>query len=158
MCASPLDFLRAGPPPPRVAVLPDGMFFSRAIPVAPGSTRPEVVAQVGLALESLSPFPLAQVYFGYFWPQGADHALVFAAYRRRFTVEQVESWKGVQHVIPAFATVLGSGVPPATTVILSSPEGLTAVHWGPGPVPTAVLFQPVPPRLPRRSGRRPAPG
>ncbi len=148
MCASPLDFLRAGPPPPRVAVLPDGMFFSRAIPVAPGSTRPEVVAQVGLALESLSPFPLAQVYFGYYWPQGADHALVFAAYRRRFTVEQVESWKGVQHVIPAFATVLGSGVPPATTVILSSLEGLTAVHWGTGPVPTVVLFQPVLPEAP----------
>lgn len=148
MCASPLDFLRAGPPPPRVAVLPDGMFFSRAIPVAPGSTRAEVVAQVGLALESLSPFPLAQVYFGYYWPQGADHALVFAAYRRRFTVEQVESWKGVQHVIPAFATVLGSGVPPATTVILSSPEGLTAVHWGTGPVPTVILFQPVLPDAP----------
>ena len=47
MCASPGDFLRAGPPPPRVALLPDSVFFSRAVPVAPGATRAEVVAQVG---------------------------------------------------------------------------------------------------------------
>ena len=33
MCASPLEFLRAGPPPPRVALLPDALFFSRTVPV-----------------------------------------------------------------------------------------------------------------------------
>ncbi len=144
MCASPLEFLRKGPPPPRVAVLPDAVFFSRSIPVQPGATRAEVVSQVGLALESLSPFPLAQLYHGYYWPEGADRALAYASYRRRFTVEQVAAWAGAEYVVPAFASVLGCEVPPATTILLASAEGLTAVHWERGRVPSSVLYEPLP--------------
>jgi hypothetical protein len=103
---------------------------------------------VELALESLSPFPLAQVYFGYFWPEGADRALAYAAYRRRFTVEQVEGWRGVEHVVPTFAAVLGIPAEPATTLILASAEGLTAAHWDRGPVPASVHYQPLPPDAP----------
>jgi hypothetical protein len=141
MCASPLKFLRFGPPPPRVAILPDAVFFSRAVPVAADATRAQVVSEVGLALESLSPFPLAQLYFGYYWTPGASRALAFASYRRRFTVDQVAEWAGAQHVMPAFAAVLGSDVQPATTVILSAPDGLTAVHWSQGNVPSLVLHR-----------------
>lgn len=143
MCASPLDFLRAGPPPPRVATLPDAVFFSRSIPVAAGASREDVVAQVGVALESNSPFPLTQLYYGYFWPAGSDRALAFASYRRRFTVEQLAEWAGADYVIPAFAALLGCAVEPATTIILSSPDGMTAVHWDQGSVPSLVLHRPV---------------
>src|ERR1017187_8075095 len=139
MCASPIDLLRAGPPPPRVAILPDAVFFSRSIAVAAGAPRPEVVNQVGIALEALSPFPLAQLYYGYYLPPGADRALAFASYRRRFTAEQLSEWAGAEHVMPAFAAILGCDPQPATTVILTAPEGLTAVHWGKGPVPSALL-------------------
>jgi hypothetical protein len=141
MRASPFDILRGGPPPPRVAILPDAVFFSRAIPVTPGALRAEVVAQVGLALESLSPFPLAQLYFGYYWPEGAERALAYAAYRRRFTADQLAEWAGAERVMPAFAAILGYGAPPATTVVLSTEGGLTAVHWDAGPVPSVVLHQ-----------------
>jgi hypothetical protein len=126
-----------------VALLRDAVFFSRTIPVPAGATRAEVVSQVGLALEALSPFPLAQLYFGYYWPVGAGHALAFASYRRRFTVEQLEEWDGAEHVLPTFAALLGAEVPAATTLVLSSADALTALHWGPGPVPTAVLHQPM---------------
>jgi hypothetical protein len=145
MCASPSDFFRSGPPPPRVALLPDAVFFSRSIPIPQGATRIDVLSQVGLALESLSPFPLAQLYFGYYWPPGADRALAFASYRRRFTVEQLAEWPGAEHVMPAFASVLGSEVPPATTIILSSEGGLTAVHWDRGLVPSVVIHKPIAP-------------
>jgi hypothetical protein len=141
MCASPLRFLRGGPPAPRVALLPDAVFFSRAVSVPAGASREDVVSQVGVALESLSPFPLAQLYFGYYWPAGADRALAYACYRRRFTVEQLAEWNGAEHVLPAFAALLGCGPPPATTVVLSAPDGLTAVHWDKGPVPSFVLHQ-----------------
>jgi hypothetical protein len=128
-----------------VVLLPDAVFFSRAIPVPAGAPRGEVVSQVALALESLSPFPIAQLYYGYYWPEGADRALAFAAYRRRFTVEQLEEWASAEYVLPAFAAVLGIEAGPATTVVLSSPEGLTAVHWDRGPVPASVVQAPVPP-------------
>lgn len=142
-----LATLRAGPPPPKVALLPDGLFFTRALPVTPGATPAEAAAQVELALEAVSPFPIAQLFYGYFWTPGAESAFVFAAYRRRFTADQIDAWTGAELVLPAFAALLGIDAKPATTVVLTSPEGLTAVHWATGPVPAAVLFRPLPPAV-----------
>ena len=134
-----LDTLRAGPPPPKIAFLPDALFFTRAVPVAAGATPAEAAAQVELALEGIAPFPLTQLFYGWFWLPGAERAFVFASYRRRFTSEQTASWSGADLVLPAFAAVLGATVEPATTVVLAAPEGFTAVHWDAGPVPVNVL-------------------
>lgn len=145
MSASPLRFLRAGPPPPDVVLLPDGLFFSRAVPITPGATAAEAASQVELALEAMSPFPLAQLYYGWFWVPGAEHAFVYAAYRRRFTTEQTEAWQNAELVAPASAALFGGTVEPATTLVLSSPEGLTAVHWETAAVPSRVVFRPLDP-------------
>jgi hypothetical protein len=128
-----------------VALLPDGLFFVRAVEVPAGLAPAEVGAQVELALEALAPFPLAQLYHGYFWTPGAGRALVFAAYRRRFTADQVAAWDGMELVLPTFAALLGGAVPPSTTVLLASPAGLTGIHWDAGPVPAQVCFLPVAP-------------
>ena len=152
MCASPLSILRAGPPPPKVLLLPDALFFVRSVPavVDPasdggGDGASQVASQVELTLEAASPFGLGQLYHGYFWVPGSDRAVVFAAYRRRFTPEQTSAWSGADLVLPTFAAIMGGAVEPATTVVLSSPEGLTAVCWDKGPVPADVRFQPIPP-------------
>lgn len=138
-----LQTLRAGPPPPKVALLPDGLFFSRAVAIAAGASAGDAAAQIELALESFSPFPLTQLYYGYFWKPGAETALVFAAYRRRFTSDQTATWDGAEQVLPAFATLLGAEVQPATTFILASPEGLTAVHWATPAAPSQMIFRPL---------------
>lgn len=148
MCASPFRFLTEGPPPPRVVLLPDAMFFSRPVPVVPDSgdpaaPAPDIGSQVELAFEALAPFPLAQLYYGYYWAAGSDRALAFAAYRRRFTSEQAEGWAGAELVLPTFAAVLGARPEPATTVVLHYPDGITAVHWGAGPVPARVVHRPL---------------
>lgn len=137
--------LRAGPPPPKVALLPDAMFFTRAVPIAPGAAPAEAASQVELALEAVSPFPLTQLYYGWFWVPGAESAFVFAAYRRRFTTDQASEWGDAELVLPSFGAVLGAKVEPATTVLLTGTEGITAVHWAAGPVPAKVLFAPVEP-------------
>ncbi|MBS0662059.1 MAG: hypothetical protein JSR48_02260 [Verrucomicrobia bacterium] len=128
---------------PRVVVLPDALFFVRAVPVAGATTPAEAAAQAELALEGLSPFPPAQLYFSHFWAPGADRALVFAAYRRRFTPDQIESWADAELVLPAFATLLGETPAAATTFLVTSPDGLTAIHWDRGPVPAGVQFKAV---------------
>src|SRR5215207_2347590 len=106
MSASPLRFLRAGPPPPKVALLPDALFFTRSVAVTKGATQAEAASQVELALEAVSPFPLAQLYYGWFWVPGSEHALVSASYRRRFTADQTAAWEGSELVMPAFAAAL----------------------------------------------------
>ncbi len=146
--ASFLSTLSAGPPPPKVALLPDGLFFTRPVSVAAGATPAEAAAQIELALEAVSPFLLAQLYHGWFWRPGSENAFAFAAYRRRFTPEQSATWLGAELVLPAFATLLGAKVEPATTVVLTSAEGLTAIHWAADDVPTAVRFRLFPPALP----------
>lgn len=143
MCASPLRFLRAGPPPPKVALLPDAVFFVRSVPVTKGATSAEATMQAELALEGIAPFPLAQLYYGWFWMPGAENALAFASYRRRFTSEQAAEWEGAELVLPAFAAVLAAEVAPGTTILLDALEGFTAVHWSESRVPTQVLFRPV---------------
>lgn len=142
-----LATLRSGPPPPKVALLPDGLFFTRAVAIAPGATAVEAASQIELALEAISPFPLTQLFYGYFWTAGSETAFVFAAYRRRFTAEQIAAWEGAALVLPAFAALLGAEVKPATTVILAAADGLTAIHWAAPAVPAVVLFRPFAPEL-----------
>lgn len=116
-------------PPPQVALLPDTQFFVRAIPV-PDAQKPEdVAAQVELALESSAPFPLAQMYYGHQWFPGAKHALAYAAYRKRFSTASVGTWPAAAAVLPSFATVFNPAARPATTTLLHTPAGITAVHW-----------------------------
>jgi hypothetical protein len=124
--------------------LPDAVFFSRAVSVSAGATRANVEEQVSIALESLSPFPLAQLYHGYYWPEGAASAFAFASYRRRFTADQMESWAGAERVIPTFAAILGIEAGPSTTAVLASEGGLTALHWDLGNVPSLVVHRAVP--------------
>ena len=145
MCASPFSFLRNGPPPPRVALLPDALFFTREIPVAADATAASVATDVELVLEANAPFPLAQLYYGHYWVPGSAHALAFASYRRRFTVEQTDLWEGAEYVLPGFVAYLGAVPEPATTYLLTAPEGMTAIYWKGGPVPSDVLFRPLAP-------------
>ena len=144
MSDSPLKFLRAGPPPPKVSLLPDALFFTRAIPVAPDTPAADVAAQIELALESLAPFPVAQLYHGYYFPPGATAALVFASYRRRFTAEQTELWFDADLVLPTFAAVLGAPLAPGTTVIITHAESLTALLFV-ADGPTQIFTAPLPP-------------
>ena len=143
MSASPLNFLRAGPPPPKVALLPDALFFTRSIPIPAGTPPAAVAAQVELVLESISPFPIAQLYHGYFHAPGAPQAFVFATYRRRFTTDQTTDWADAELVLPTFAALLGGEIPAGTTLILSRADALTAVH-GSASGSLEVLTEPLP--------------
>lgn len=142
MCASPISLLRAGPPPPKVVLLPDALFFSRSVSITAGATAAEAASQVELALEAISPFPLTQLYYGWHWVPGSERAFVYAAYRRRFTADQVASWAGAELVIPASAALFGGEVQPATTLVLTEENGITGVHWESPGTPAKVVFKP----------------
>jgi len=145
MSASLLEIFKAGPPAPKVVLLPDAHFFVRIVPVNDAVTPEAVAAQVALALERLAPFPVEHLNYGFYWVPGAAQALAFAAYRRRFTAEQVETWTGAELVMPTFVALVGLTPEPATTVLVPGAGQLTAVHWGNSPVPTQVLVRALPP-------------
>ncbi len=134
------------PPARQVALLPDGRFFARAVPLAPDTTAATVAEQIELALETLSPFPLAQLYYGHHWVPGAAHALVFAAYRKRFPAEETEAWHAAELVVPAFAVLLTVPAASGTVRILVGSDAITLVQWGSGAeVASQVTVHPLPP-------------
>lgn len=137
--ASPFSFLRAGPPPPKVALLPSALFFTRTVAVTPGAAAAEAASQIELALEAVAPFPLAQLYYGWFWTPGAENAFVYAAYRRRFTAEQTAAWEGAEVVLPEFAAAFGATLEPATALVFHASDALTAVLWGAAGLPAGVV-------------------
>jgi len=140
------DSLKMSVPARKVVLLPDAHFFCRAVPVTENATPAEAAAQVELALEALSPFPPAQMYHGHFWRPGAKHACVFAAYRKRFTTEQIESWAEAEAVLPTFASMLGAPIKHLTTLLLWSEKGLTAINWNDvNDSPVSVIARDLPP-------------
>ncbi len=142
-------------PSRRYVLLPDNRFFVRTISVTPGATATEVASQVELALATLSPFPLAQLFHGHFWRAGQSHALIFAAFKRRFTAEEMEEWAEADLVIPSFVSAIAWGPAPGTTVILSEETYLTAVHWGESSsIPTKVVTETLPPEADEASRNR----
>ncbi|HEY9247785.1 MAG TPA: hypothetical protein VIO38_01575, partial [Rariglobus sp.] len=146
MSLSSLKRFLPAAPVRQVVVLSDALFFVRAVPVTEGATASEAAAQAELAIEGVSPFPIAQLYYGHHWLPGAGHTLIFAAYRKRFTAEEVEAWGPAEAVLPAFVTVLGkTDVPsPATVMILPGASGLTGLYFADASgVPAQVRVEPL---------------
>lgn len=142
MSTSLIDILKSGTPAPKVVLLPDSCFFVRSVSL--DAQNPDVTGQVELALEGLSPFPVPQLLHGRLAQEPATRALVFAAYRRRFTVDEIDAWVQADWVAPLFAPLLHHRAEPGTTVLYPSPGYLTAVHWDSEAFPSLVSAMPVP--------------
>ena len=119
---------------------PGEKFFVRRVPLAPDG---DAAAQVALALESLSPFPAGQLYYGFRLDPSRTEALVFAAYRKNFTPEEIAGWPDAAAVLPAFAVWLGAAAAPAAGISLRDDSGRwEVIAWdGKSSLPAAVLVQ-----------------
>jgi hypothetical protein len=135
-------------PPPgasEVVCVPSARFFLRVVPVTLPATREEVASQVELALEALSPFPLAQLYHGHLWREGSTQALVFAAYRRRFSPEDLAEWDNAEWVVPAVAAAATLPGEAGLSVIFSDGGARCGLHWtAEGALPSHASVEPLP--------------
>jgi hypothetical protein len=123
----------------KAVLLPDHAFFVRVVPVPPGIQPAEIPGQVEMALEGMSPFAIPQLCYGYFCPPGASRVLVYAAYRRRFTVADAEQWTDADAVLPAFAACLGIAPAKPLALLVNGADFVTAIGWdGSDAVPAMV--------------------
>jgi hypothetical protein len=146
MSLSSLKRFLPAAPARQVVVLADDHFFVRSVPVTEGATADEVAMQVELAVESLAPFPIGQLYYGHHWLPGATHALVYAAYRKRFTSDEVDAWATAEIVVPVFVTLLNDNEKPspATVWVIPGVTGLTGLYFADASgVPSHVRVQPL---------------
>lgn len=128
-----------------VVVLPGYRFFVRSVPVVGGSDPAAVREEIELALESMSPFPLSQLYWGFWTKPDCKRALVYGAYRRRFAADELEDWADAEWVAPRLGAMLAERSPsPATVWILPGSGEITALYFGDDSgVPTVVRSVPV---------------
>jgi hypothetical protein len=131
--------------PPEVIFVPGSYFFSRRVPL-PSSIQPaEIEGFVELTLESLSPFPIEQLYYGHVVAETGDAVFVYAAYRRRFTAETTRNWPEAAFVVPTFLPLLRETHEADSTVTLEAGGELTAMWFKAGrPLPERVASRPIP--------------
>ena len=111
-----------------VILLPGDRFFVRRITLVNGSPLP---AQLALALETLSPFSLEQLFHGSVLSASRGHALVYAAYRRTFSNAEQEKWGEAQSVLPEFLYWAATKISrkESSAILFESSNHITAVAW-----------------------------
>ncbi|HWA26658.1 MAG TPA: hypothetical protein VG734_13440 [Lacunisphaera sp.] len=125
-----------------LALVPGDRFFLKEIELDPAVAAAK---QVEMALEESSPFPLAQLYFGFVVRADGARALVYAAYRRRFTAEEIAAWAGATAVLPDFLGLLGPVPGGALAVVQVHPAGVSGAAWdGRAALPVAIVTKPGP--------------
>lgn len=77
-------------------------FFCRRIEVPADVEESELEGYLQLQIESLSPFPLEHLQFGYAIDDAKRYAFVFSGYRRSFDNGTVAAWEKQEVVLPEF--------------------------------------------------------
>jgi hypothetical protein len=131
------SFLPKAPAAPAVSLARGEAFFSRRIALL--ETEP-AAGQVALAIEGLAPFPPEQLYYGHVVAADGRSALVFAAFRRRFSGEETAEWAQAALVTPAFVPLLALR-PAGDGLVLGLADGrICGLAWRAGEaLPVCVL-------------------
>ncbi len=126
--------------------LPGHYFFCRtlALPEEVNGGE-ELFSFAELSLESLSPFPLEQLAWGYLVDEAARLVFLFAACRPRLPAEALEGWEEAQHVFPSFLPLLLRSPAEPGIVAIEDETTLSLLNFeGQSRFPKQVLSAPLP--------------
>jgi len=114
---------------PEVCLIPGRLFFVEHVEVPDVLETKEINGFAELSLESISPFPIEQLYWGYLYKEGAQQIILYASHRDRLKQEGFTDLEQYVWVLPDFATLAGAYF-----------AGSTAVHLKSGQQPQVLLF------------------
>ncbi len=118
---------------PEILRVPGHCFFCETISLPEEIKHSEVSGFLELSLESIAPFPVKDLRWGYLHDREQQRALVYAAYHRRLAKYfDANSQQDVIYLVPDFASVFGLTFSAETHLVLVSPTSLTQLHFEPG--------------------------
>lgn len=101
------------------------LFFCRRLEIPADVEEDELDGYLQLQLESLSPFPLEHLQFGYAVDSDKRFAFVYSGYRRSFEGGSVSDWDKQEAVLPEFCIgVLKGGQEPEKPLLVVSESSL----------------------------------
>jgi hypothetical protein len=131
-------------PAEQVLVLPGHLFFIETIEVPVELEAAEIPDFIELSLESIAPFPVEQLNWGYLYNEDAPSILVYATHRDRLKNAGYTDLQSYAWVLPDFATLSGTCFPDETLVALESVNNLSLLLFQKGTsIPSAVLVAPL---------------
>jgi len=131
-------------PAEQVLVLPGHLFFIESIEVPVDLEPSEIQDFVELSLESLAPFPVDQLNWGYLYDEESPIILLYAAHRDRLKQAGYTDLQSYAWVLPDFATLTGACFPDETLVALESSNNLSLCLFDKGTsIPRTVLVAPL---------------
>ena len=131
-------------PAEQVLVLPGHLFFIEAIEVPIDLEAAEIPDFVELSLESIAPFPVDQLNWGYLYSEDAQSILVYATHRDRLKNAGYTNLQSYTWVLPDFALLAGACFPDETVIALESADNLSLLLFEKGSsIPRTVLVTPL---------------
>ncbi len=129
----------------QVLLLPGHLFFIETVPVPADVDPREIASFAELSLESLAPFPVEQLNWGYCYTDGSPGLVLFAAHGERLKREGYTGLEAYAWVLPEFASVALAEYPENTEVLFEGPASLALLHASKeGHAPQVVLTAPRP--------------
>lgn len=133
------NYLPSAPPPPPLLLARGDVFFTRRVPLVADTPTGD---QIVLALEGMAPFPPDQLYYGHLPSSDRSSALVFAAFRRRFSAEETEEWSSAALVSAEFMALLVARPSGDGATLHLGDKRVTAIAWKQGEdLPTSVAVR-----------------
>ena len=102
----------------QVLILPGYLFFVETIEIPRELESSEIHDFAELSLESVAPFPIDQLYWGYLYQKDMPTLLLYAAYRGRINNDGFTDLNDYAWVVPDFATLSGARFSNDTLVLL----------------------------------------
>jgi Tfp pilus assembly protein PilN len=116
----------------QVLVLPGHLFFIESVEIPEVLEATEIADFAELSLESISPFPVEQLCWGYLYSEGEDSILLYATHRDRLKNAGISALNDYLWALPDFATLSGTCLPDDTEVIFKSKNSLAILHFKKG--------------------------
>ena len=110
-------------------MLPGYMFFVETINIPNELELSEIADFVELSLESIAPFPLDRLCWGYLYRKNASTLLIYAAHQERIKIAGFANLNDYAWVIPDFATLSGACFNDDTLVVLEGDQSISLLYF-----------------------------
>ncbi|MGJ8639046.1 MAG: hypothetical protein ACSHYA_06595 [Opitutaceae bacterium] len=128
----------------QVLCLPGHLFFVEVVELPPALEASEIADFAELTVESLAPFPIEYLNWGFWYSSDATSLLIYATHRDRLKVKGFDKLNDYAWALPDFGTLSGAHFPEATEVTLISDDNVTLLEFDSGSeTPTYVAALPL---------------